>query len=423
MKRLENNVVLTFVFFILLGGIWFFENRDQSNVNIKESLYSELSFPLERLEYEGRFLYRKQGYYHYGSTGVIIPDQVVNDYLNTFKGISKIEQIQILPKNLKVDFELVFNQSRIVFYKPIPQTGNFFVQLKKNDLEENILANSIEEFEGLYKDEADLKLKSFNLMKEKLIRWEKTLLKNKIIPESFSSITRKIGEGREASISFHLYQTSPEVPEVLGYNKALFDDYKEQLKRLTPVDIFNELPRSTKLWGSIILSKEVLELHSLDGIYYLKKGKNYWQLSEEGITLLLKPVKSLWNDQFHWVTQSFQDLKGFKFKFGKNELPIQINKRAELVFQADNLNQKQIQGIKEILCYVSQCREDYKALRINSFESKKSYPYQIEFSNHKILFKLDGPLLKLFDPGSKVELEYLWSLFREGDLFAGLSRL
>ncbi len=421
MKWLENNVILITLIVLLLGGLWWQEKSKDQGLEETESLYSLIPQPLNSIQFEGRLLRKTEGHFVYGDTQVQIPKKNISSYLEIFKWVSKLEALENLPATNTPAFELVFNNQRFKFYNPLPQTGNFVLSITENNTEKFYLAASKAEYEGLYKDEVDLKLKSYLIMKNQIQDWGQTLLNLPFFPFEVTQYQRKISSGKVITINIEKQVTDPVAPEVLGYNPTVFQDFSKQLQRLSPAGIYKELPRPSKNWGEILVNDTTQELHSLDGIYYLKKEGSYWQLSEAGINLILKPSKDFWNDRFEWVARSFEALKGLTFDFGKQEIPISINEKSELVFQAQNMNEKQIQGIKEVLCYLSKCRKDYKAIRINSMRENPQYPYEVKFSDQKLLFKIEGPVLKLFDPKSKIEMEYLWSLFREGDLFKNLS--
>ena len=402
--------------------------RNRSNPTL-DSFSKELPANIDFIQAEGKSVRRKGEKWIVSGTDYEVQRDQVEAYLNLFQDVRVLEKVEAIPRESTQSFVLTLGNKLITFFTPESLTKNFYVRLSGAGEVENFLAQVENDLEGFFKDERDVKFQSFLLLKQELLSWKKTLFSAPILSHELEAYRRDFGGEKVVRFDFQAFKTTPKAPGKLGYKSALFQDFREKLKTITTTGVSRELPRGPRKWGELFFesSQRVskFSFYSLDSIFYLKEeGKSFFlKISEASVNLLLKPIGDFWKQTFPGIIELFEQLESLVLRTPKKEVRFYLDTEKRLLSENKKLRVESLQGVKEILCYLSACHEQYKVLRIKRSEGK-NYPYQITINGQRsIFFSIENSILRLFDSENKIEFQYVWSLLKKGDVFQSLENV
>jgi len=407
---MKKNVILLSILSIMLVFTFYFQ-EEKLFFQSSEIDFIPLKLPSSLVIDDSIFKKSDVGYVYRKH---LIDKKNVRKWMDLFKDLSLVGDV----KNPfgEVVTRIKFDESSLKIFQLNPITGNFCIQVNSKFY----LVSSNHQFNGVYKNETEKKARSYEYFIHQLTDFKKIMISpvfSKVV-----SFTRIIGEVQKI-VSFEGLFTKPAPIKHLGIDKSAFASFKDKLERLTPINIQDLSTEELEEMASFeIIDQQGLrkfKFYQFGLETYLKdlQTEAYLEFREADLDFLFYPMKEFWNKKI--IDLSVVDHLDLSIK-GISDHKFQVDKNLNIFNNDGQRNILLEQSIKEILCYMSHCRENYSYLDVNPIEHFSDNSKKLEILGQVYSLKLKDNILYIGDKKNKLQYKYLWPLLNKENPFLNL---
>lgn len=407
---MKKNFVLLCSLALLLVFTFYFQEKKEIFQSSKVSLISD-SLP-ESLVIGDSIFQKKSNQYFYRKYPIKVENiKKWKDYFNDLEVLGEVDK----PFG-EVVTRIKFDDKSLRFYQVNQMTGNFCVHLKGK----YHLVQANHEFRGFYKDEIERKVRSYEYFIHQLTSFKKNL-----IPPLFSDVKtfkRIVGEVQKV-VSFIDLSTIPAPIKPLGIDKFAFEKFKKKLESLTPSDIQDlsteELEEMASFEVEDAMGKRAFKFYQFGIDIFLKdlQTEAYLEFKQNDLDFMFSPMKDFWNKKI--IDLSVVDKLDISIQ-GLTQHKFQVDRQLNFFSDKGKRDKLLEQSLKEVLCYMSHCRENYSYLDVAPLDEGLAEGKKMSILGQSYTLKLKDNLLHISDDKNKLQYKYLWPLSNKENPFLRL---